>query len=171
MSRLQAIGLVLLRTLIGWHFLYEAYFKLLLPGWSRAGAPLAHWSAAGYLAAATGPFAGAFHALGTSSLSPWIDRTVPLGLLFVGLSLTLGLFTRLGCAVAIVMLSLFYLSAIPTTGVPVMGQEGNYLLVSKNLIELAAVVVVMAFHTDRIAGIDLLFHARRPDGSARPTAA
>src|SRR5215510_3483257 len=138
MSRLQAVGLVVLRTLIGWHFLYEAYFKLLLPGWSRAGAPLARWSAAGYLAAATGPFANVFHALGTSSLAPWIDRAVPAGLLIVGLSLTLGLFTRVGCAVAVLMLSLFYLSAIPTAGVPVTGQEGNYLFVSKNLIELAA---------------------------------
>ena len=160
MSRLQSAGLVVLRTLIGWHFLYEAYYKLLLPAWSRAGAPLAHWSAAGYLAASSGPFAGIFHALGASGLAPWIDRAVPVGLLFVGLSLTLGLFTRLGCAIAILMLSLFYLSAIPTTGVPVTGQEGSYLLVSKNLIELAAVVVVMAFRTERIAGLDLLLFSR-----------
>ena len=69
------------------------------------------------------------------------------------------------------MLSLFYLSAIPTTGVPVTGQEGNYLLVSKNLIELAAVVVVMAFRTERIAGIDVLLQSRRADRSTRQTAA
>jgi len=171
MSRLQAVGLVVLRTLIGWHFLYEASFKLLLPGWTRAGVPLARWSAAGYLGAATGPLAGVFHSLGTSSLTPWIDRAVPAGLLLVGLSLTLGLFTRLGCLIAIVMLSLFYLSAIPTTGVPVTGQEGTYLLVSKNLIELAAVVVVMAFRTERIAGIDLLLQSRRAGVPTRQTAA
>ena len=171
MSRLQAVGLVVLRTLIGWHFLYEAYFKLLLPGWTRAGVPLARWSAAGYLAAATGPFAGFFHALGTSSLAPWIDRAVPAGLLAVGLSLTLGFFTQIACLIAILMLSLFYLSAIPTTGVPVTGQEGNYLLVSKNLIEMAAVVVVMAFHTERIAGIDLLLQSRRAGAPTRQTAA
>ena len=36
-SRLEAIALVLLRTLIGWHFLYEGYTKLLQPasGWIR----------------------------------------------------------------------------------------------------------------------------------------
>jgi len=27
----QSISLVVLRTLIGWHFLYEAYYKLNLP--------------------------------------------------------------------------------------------------------------------------------------------
>ena len=54
---------------------------------------------------------------------------------------------------------------------PVTGQEGNYLLVSKNLIELAAVVVVMAFHTERIAGIDLLLQSRRAGVPTRQTAA
>jgi len=77
----------------------------------------------------------------------------------VGLSLTLGLFTRLGCWGAIALLSLFYLASIPTSGAPVTGQEGTYLLVSKNLIELVAVIVVLVSNTDRIAGLDLLFPA------------
>ena len=34
----QQVGLVLLRTLVGWHFLYEGYFKLWRPAWSRTGA-------------------------------------------------------------------------------------------------------------------------------------
>jgi len=46
------------------------------------------------------------------------------------------------------------------------GAEGYYLLVNKNLIEAAAVVVVLAFRTERIAGLDLLL-ARR---SAAPVA-
>ena len=58
LSDAQRIGLVLLRTLIGWHFLYEGYYKLAVPGWSRQGALLSRWSAAGYLSAATGPLAG-----------------------------------------------------------------------------------------------------------------
>jgi hypothetical protein len=36
------------------------------------------------------------------------------------------------------------------------GAEGNYLLVNKNLIEAAAVAVVLVFRTGRIAGLDLL---------------
>ena len=58
MTRGRAAALVVLRTVVGWHFLYEGYFKLAVPGWSRQGAPLAAWSASGYLHAATGPFAG-----------------------------------------------------------------------------------------------------------------
>jgi thiosulfate dehydrogenase (quinone) large subunit len=156
LSRFQTVSLVVLRTLVGWHFLYEGYVKLLLPGWSRAGAPVGHWSAAGYLKAATGPAAELFHWMGMSSVAPVVDWLVPAGLLLVGVSLTLGLVTRLGCWAAMAMLFLFYISAIPVTGVPVAGQEGTYLLVSKNLVELAAVAVLLAFHTERIAGLDLL---------------
>ncbi|MBK5296788.1 MAG: DoxX subfamily, partial [Vicinamibacteria bacterium] len=28
-TRLEAVALVLLRTVIGWHFLYEGYYKLI----------------------------------------------------------------------------------------------------------------------------------------------
>lgn len=159
-SRGQAVSLVLLRTLIGWHFLYEGYYKLALPAWSASGQPLGQWSAAGYLRAASGPFSGVFHALAASRLVPWVDVIVPVALVLVGLSLTLGLFTRVGCWIAIALLTLFYVAAIPTSGAPVTGQEGTYLLVSKNLIELVAVAAILACHTDRIAGLDLLFGDR-----------
>ena len=96
----------------------RGYYKLVLPAWARGGTPIGKWSAAGYLAAATGPLAGVFHALGASAGS-WIDLAVPIGLTLVGLSLMLGLFTRAGCWGAMLMLALFYLSAIPLTGAPV----------------------------------------------------
>ncbi len=170
LSRAQGVTLVLLRTLIGWHFLYEGYYKLMLPAWTRGGTPIGKWSAAGYLAAATGPLAGVFHALSASS-GPVIDLAVPIGLTLVGLSLMLGLFTRVGCWGAMAMLALFYLSAIPLTGAPVPGQEGEYILVSKNLIELVAVAVILTFRTERIAGLDLLFPSSRTSTLASHTAA
>ena len=165
-SRLEAVSLVLLRTLIGWHFLYEGYYKLVTPGWTRAGAPVGAWSASGYLKAATGPFAGIFHSLAQSAMAGWVDHLVPIGLVLVGLSLVLGLFTQLGLAGALAFLTLFYVSAIPTDGVPRPGQEGTYLLVSKNLIEWAAVLLLLACRTGRIAGLDLLLNRRRTPTSA-----
>ena len=125
-ARLEAVALVLLRTLIGWHFLYEGYYKLVSPGWTRGGAPIAAWSASGYLKAATGPLAGAFHALGQSSMAGWVDHIVPIGLVLVGLSLMLGLFTQIGLSGALAFLTLFYVSAIPTEGVPKPWNEGTY---------------------------------------------
>jgi thiosulfate dehydrogenase (quinone) large subunit len=156
----QQTALVALRTLVGWHFLYEGLFKVWAPAWSRAGAPLPPWTSAGYLNAATGPLADAFHGLAGSRLVPVIDMLIPIALLLVGLSLMLGLFTRLGALGALVLLGLFYLSSIPTAGVHQTGAEGAYLLVNKNLVEMAAALVLLVFDTGRIAGLDLLL--RRP---------
>jgi thiosulfate dehydrogenase [quinone] large subunit len=169
MSTLQAFALVVLRTLIGWHFLYEGYSKLMLPGWTRLGQPVASWSAGGYLNAATGPFAVVFRALAHSRAIGAIDVLVPIGLLAVGLSLVCGVLTQLGCVGAMLFLTLFYLSAIPTTGAPQPGAEGAYLIVSKNLVELAAVVVVFAFRTGRISGLDVL-RSSQPSAAATSAA-
>ncbi len=150
----QEAGLVVLRTLIGWHFMYEGYFKLMRPAWGRDGAPLDPWTAAGYLKAATGPFAGLFHALGNASWVGTLDSVIAVALLLIGLSLMLGLFTQVGCVGALLLLSTFYLSAMPLSGLPEPRTEGTYLIVNKNLIEAAAVTVVLLFRTGRIAGVD-----------------
>jgi thiosulfate dehydrogenase [quinone] large subunit len=156
LSPWQQAGLVLLRTLIGWHFLYEGYFKLLHPAWSRVGTPLPNWSAAGYLKGATGPFAPLFRSMGESTWLPQLDIFVACALLLVGLSLVLGIFTDAGCVGALCLLALFYVSAIPTSGIPDARAEGAYLLVNKNLIEAGAVLVLLVFKTGRLAGLDRL---------------
>lgn len=164
MSRAQQIGLVTLRTLIGWHFLYEGYVKLVAPSWGSDGLPVAVWSSAGYLRAATGPLAGVFHALASSSWIGTIDVLVAVALAAIGLALMLGLLTQAACLGGITMLALFYVSAIPISGLPEPRTEGAYLLVNKNLIELAALAVLFAFRTGRIAGLDRWFadtHRRR----------
>lgn len=161
MSTAQQVSLVVLRTLIGWHFLYEGYVKLLRPAWGADGLPIAPWSSAGYLRGATGPLASLFNALGTSSWVGTLDVVIPIALMLVGVSLILGLLTQVGCIGAMALLTTFYLSAMPTTGLPEPRLEGTYLLVNKNLIELAAVAVVFAFRTGRIAGLDRWFAQAR----------
>lgn len=166
MSRIQQVALVVLRTLIGWHFAYEGLYKLLLPAWSRSGQVVGSWSAQGYLRGATGPFAPAFHRLATHAITmQLVDLLVPIGLLLVGLSLMLGLLTQVGCVAGALFLALFYLSAPPLSGMPQTGAEGTYLFVNKNLIELAALLMLMAFRTGAIAGIDRVFEGA--DAEAR----
>ncbi len=121
LSPSQQWSLVLLRTLVGWHFLYEGFVKLWLPAWSRDGAPLAAWSSAGYLKSATGPLGCLFHGLADSSSLSLLDRALALALFLVGLSLLLGLFTRAGAWGALVLLALFYLAHIPTARRPAAG--------------------------------------------------
>jgi thiosulfate dehydrogenase [quinone] large subunit len=160
LRRSHQVALVLLRTLIGWHFAYEGYFKLLHPAWSRTGEPLERFSAAGYLQNATGPFADLFQALARPALMPYVDTGVAIALLVIGVLLMLGLLTQLACVGAMLLLTLFYASAMPLTGLPQPRSEGAYLLVNKNLIELAAVAVLLVFHTGRIAGLDSLRRTR-----------
>ena len=159
MTQMQQFTLILMRTLIGWHFLYEGYTKLLQPAWGRTGAPVAAWSSAGYLKAATGPLAEMFHALGSASWIGTLDLVVAGALVAVGLSLMLGLFTQTGCAGAFSLLAMFYLSAIPM-GLPEARAEGTYLFVNKNMIEASAVLVLFSFRTGRIAGFDRLWSVR-----------
>ena len=164
----QQFCLITLRTVIGWHFAYEGFYKLMLPGWSRTGQLVGAWSAAGYLKGATGPLAPAFHRMAESAGTVHtVDMIVPFGLLVVGLSLMLGLLTQLGCAGAIAFLTLFYLSQPPFSGMPQTGAEGTYLIVNKNLIELIAVMTVMAFRTGLIAGLDQLWMSRAQPRSGR----
>ena len=158
---LQQAALIVLRTVIGWHFLYEAYYKIWSPAWSPAGTPLPRWTSAGYLKGASGPLGGLFHRMVDDGWTPWIDRSVKIGLLLVGLSLILGLFTRIGALAALVFLSLFYLLYVPLAGVPQPGNEGAYLVVNKTLIEAAAVFVLLVFDTGAIAGLDLLLRRRK----------
>jgi thiosulfate dehydrogenase [quinone] large subunit len=157
----QQAALIFLRTLVGWHFLYEGYYKMALPAWSTAGAPLAPWTSEGYLRAASGPLAWLSEPLVNAGWTPWIDRTVKVALLLIGLSLVLGLFTRAGGWGALTFLTLVYALAIPVAGVPQAGSEGAYLIVDKTLIEAAAVCVLLAFNTGTIAGLDLLLGGRR----------
>ena len=161
LSPLRQISLVVLRTLVGWHFLYEGYTKLLHPAWSQAGAPLPPWSSAAYLKAATGPCAPLFHWLGTASWIDSLDLAIAVGLTAVGVSLMLGLFTQLGCVGALTLLATFYLAAVPTGSTDIRA-EGTYLLVNKNLVEACAVLVLFAFRTGSIAGVDLLRLRSRP---------
>jgi thiosulfate dehydrogenase [quinone] large subunit len=101
-----------------------------------------------------------FQRLVNAGWAPWIDRAVKIGLLMVGLSLILGLFTKAGSWGALFFLSLFYLLYIPVMGVPQPNNEGTYLIVNKTLIEAVAVCVLLVFNTGAIAGLDLLLRRR-----------
>ena len=146
-SRWQVFFMTCLRVLIGWHFLYEGIAKVADSG----------WSAAGYLQAATGPFAGLFGAIaGVHWMITLINIIMTYGLILIGLSLMLGLYTKIGTIGAAVFLFLFYISNPPLVGVKFMAGEGNYLIVNKNLVELAAVMVLLVFPVCSRWGLDRL---------------
>lgn len=147
-STSQVTMLTILRMLIGWHFLYEGVVKLWNPG----------WTAAGFLNDSDGIFAPFFKWLTSSpAMISVVDTMNVWGLILIGLSLILGLFSRVGILAGIVLLAFYYLSHPPIIGADyALPSEGSYLWVNKNLLELFSLAVLYVFPTARIIGVDRL---------------
>lgn len=151
---IQLFSLTLLRILIGWHFLYEGLIKLF-------SSPA--WTAKFYLQGSIGPFSGAFKALATNpKLLSVIDLMNVWGLILIGLSLFIGLFSKVFKIFGIVLLFLYYFAYPPfmgyITNAPV---EGSYWIVNKNLIEIASLFVLYLFPTSHISGIDRFLNSNK----------
>lgn len=155
-----SLTLALLRMGIGWHFLYEGVVKLLDP----------QWSAAGYLRASVGPFADAFHRLSANeSAMRVVDALNVWGLILIGGCLMLGLVIRFSSVCGIALLALYYAACPPLfSPVPPGAMEGQYLLVSKNLLEMLALAVIIAMPA-REFGLDGIVFAWRSNRQRRLT--
>ena len=151
------IAITALRVLVGWHFLHEGLSKLTAPA----------FTAAGYLKQAKGPLAGAFHSLAASpDMLANANLITMWGLTLVGALLILGLFTRLASLAGIAFVLMFYLAAPPWIGYfYAIPTEGSYLIVNKNLVEVAALAVVFFTGSGLYYGLDRIVRGligRRP---------
>jgi uncharacterized membrane protein YphA (DoxX/SURF4 family) len=141
------IAAFLLRTLVGWHFLYEGLAKFLDP----------QWTSAGYLAQSRWLLADLFRWMASE---PSVLRVVDLlniaGLIAVGAGLMLGVGVRPACLVGAFLLLLYYVANPPLEGLEFGSPEGKYLLVNKNLIELAALAVLGLMPSGLLPGLGRL---------------
>ena len=149
----KALALLLLRVLIGWHLLYEGLVKLANPSWSSVG----------FLKASQGPFSGLFLAIADNeTLLNIADVANEWGLTIIGLSLILGLFTRVSAYAGMFLLLTYYLCVPPLVGLEYAApSEGNYLVVNKTLIESAALFVFALFATENYLGLDILIKRKQ----------
>jgi thiosulfate dehydrogenase [quinone] large subunit len=140
--------------LVGWHFLYEGLAKVTNP----------QWTSVGYLQESQGWFSGWFQDLALSEGAVLVvDVLNEWGLMLIGLALLVGMFTRTATVAGIVLLALYYLAAPPLPGFEyAMPTEGSYLIVNKVLVELAALVVILALPTGRQVGLDRLLVKSEP---------
>ncbi len=152
-SGTQLTVLVILRLLIGWHFLYEGVVKLWNP----------NWSAGGFLMDSKGPFAELFYSMASNSaVLNVVDVLNVWGLILIGLGLIMGGLTQIATFAGIVLLAFYYLSHPPFIGFDyALPSEGSYLIVNKNLIELFALAVLFVFPTGRAVGLDRLIFGRK----------
>ncbi len=150
LSRLQTIALVILRVVIGWHFLYEGVAKMMKP----------NWSASGYLLQSRGIFSGIFRWIaGNADVLATVNQMNLWGLTLIGLGLIFGCLTRTASVFGILMILLFYLCNPPFVGyfysIPM---EGNYLIINKNVVELAGLFVILVTNSGRPFGFDQIIH-------------
>lgn len=145
-TRPQTFWLVILRLLIGWHFLYEGIVKILNSS----------WSAYPYLMDSQGFLSGMFQSIAGNPTLLDISNLVNIyGLTLIGLCLILGCFSRAASIGGIVFLILYYLSHPPYIGTDyMMPTEGSYLWIDKNMIEIGALMVLIYFPTSHIIGLD-----------------
>lgn len=144
-STAQTSALVLLRILIGWHFLYEGVVKLYSPA----------WTAKGYLMSAT-YMESIFKWMGSESMISITDSLNIGALILVGVCLILGFKTKFASIIGIGLLLMYYLAHPPFPGHPQGVTEGSYWLINKNLIEAAALFVIFLFPTSTLFGLERL---------------
>jgi uncharacterized membrane protein YphA (DoxX/SURF4 family) len=100
-----------------------------------------------------------------------LNHLTIFGLIAMGLCLMAGFLTPLAALSAAAFLAMIYLSMPPWPGLPPNPKaEGHYLIVSKNLIELIACLVIATTPSGRWIGLDALFRRAETGGSRLPRA-
>ncbi|MFT6843502.1 MAG: thiosulfate dehydrogenase [quinone] large subunit [Psychroserpens sp.] len=136
--------LVLLRWLIGVHFLMEGLNKL----------TSSFWSSKPFLMQSNWVFSDVF--IGITEIQ-WLLNTVDFlniwGQIIIGLCLVLGLFTKWTAFAGALLLFLYYAAAPPFVY--------NFSFIDKNIIELFSFLIVAIFPTSQIVGLDLFLNFKK----------
>jgi uncharacterized membrane protein YphA (DoxX/SURF4 family) len=130
------IIITIIRVAIGWHFLYEGASKILQ----------GNWTASSFLLNTSGLFSGFYHWIaGSQAILRTTDLLNMYGLLFIGLALFIGLFSRYASLCGALLLSLYYF-AYPPYGNPMLNAaEGHLYIVDKLFIETAVLLFLFIY--------------------------
>ena len=138
---------LLIRIMIGWHFLYEGMVKLLDQ----------RWSSGPYLMQSRWLFSDLFHWMADNAVVlKAVDWLNIWGLILIGSALILGVCTRFACFSGAFLLGLYYVANPPFGAYGFGVSEGHYLFVNKTLIELGALLLLGLFPSEAMIGVDRL---------------
>ena len=136
--------ITILRVAIGWHFLYEGIAKILQ----------GNWTASGFLLNTSGFFSGFYHWIANSpALLNISDFLNMYALLFIGLALFIGLFSRVAALSGALLLTLYYF-AYPPFGNPLMSASDGHLFIVDKLFIEAAALLFLFFYNEKGYSID-----------------
>ena len=143
-TKTQTIVLVLLRLVIGYHFLEAGFDKLFNPNWTSAA----------FLLQSNWIFADLFQLMADNQVVLVIVDFLNIwGQILIGLSLIIGLFSTWAAFFGAVLIFFYYIAIPPFVD--------GYTFIDKNLFELFAFLIIAFFPTSRIIGIDLLVYKLR----------
>jgi thiosulfate dehydrogenase [quinone] large subunit len=142
-------AITVLRIFIGWHILYEGVSKIIIPNWSSRGfLSESKWILSDFTN----------WIIGHEGVLNIVDFLNVWGLVAIGTGLILGLFTGISSISGALLLLVYYLCNPPLIGLEYsIPLEGNNLIVSKTLIEAAALFVLAVSPYRSSVGLDLLF--------------
>ena len=136
---MKTLILVVIRLVIGYHFLYEGIDKLISHNWSSAP----------FLLQSNWIFSGFFHFLaGNQTILSIVDFMNIWGQILIGVALIIGFFSRIAAIFGAIMLLSYYIAIPPFVE--------SFTFIDKNLFELFLFLVTILFPTSKIIGIDLL---------------
>ena len=137
----------LLRMAMAWTFLYAASHQVFVPG----------WSATGFLSS-TKTFHFLFAPLTAPGIAPVVAFLVEYGHLLIGLSLLLGLMTRVSAMAAIVLMFCYWLAHMDF---PFISDINNFL-VDEHVVYALVLGLLIVKQAGRVWGLDGWL-ARRPE--------
>lgn len=145
MSQYQKISLFILRLSLGWLYFYAGITKVLNP----------EWTSAGYLKNAK-TFAFGYQWMLDPSILQVVDFLNEWGLTLLGISLFAGFLIRISAYAGVALMGLYYLAAIDF-----LYPNSHAFLVDEHIIYILALLVLAAFQTGEIWGLDGWLTSRR----------
>jgi thiosulfate dehydrogenase [quinone] large subunit len=137
MNKSEQISIFLLRIALGWMFFYAGITKVLDP----------QWSAKGYLMGAK-TFTWFYNLLASPSLLPFVDFLNKWGLTLIGLSLILGVFSKLSSLLGAILMLLYY---FPILQFPYPNPHS--FIVDEHIIYLLSLVLLYFLDADKHYGL------------------
>src|SRR3989338_5630660 len=132
-------GLVLLRLTLGFLFFFAGFSKL-----------TSDWTAAGFLASASGPFAAFFQSLAGSAL---VDGLNAWGLALIGMGLIFGVAVRSASYAGIVLMLLYYFAHF--------AENTAHGLIDEHMVYSVALLVIIGSGVGHAFGLDALIEQAR----------
>ncbi len=145
-TKVQLSSLLLLRFLVGWHILYEGAAKVINPQWTSLDfLEESQWILSGF----------SNWIISNPNVLSAVDFLNTWGLVAIGLGIITGLFFKAAALAGALLIFIYYLNSPPLIGMEyALPSDGHNLVVDKNLIEVAALIILALFSTSKIFGLD-----------------